>query len=330
MKTFRKEFWHFSALLITILSFLIIGCHKNDDINNNNFTAGKNRFTTTIDGTQREYFVHVPANYKGNAATPVVFMFHGTGQTGEQFYNISGWKEVGDSANILTVFPSALTYCVTEDGVTETTTKWNSLPGGSVFCPDVKLKDDIKFVKQIITELTVKYNVDTKRIYTVGFSNGGQFSATCAIQISDIIAAAISCGGGGSIPRDSTYTPVRLLPTMLMFGNKDGKLLKGAGLPSTASVPMGFDKLYAAYPYLYVVQPKPYIKTFKLNEANYKVTGDTNSVVIADYVGLSGNTNNVFKMMEVKGLEHEYPNGKNHPMNAATYHWAWLKQYLLP
>ena len=257
-------------------------------------------------------------------------MFHGTGQTGELFYNISGWKEVGDSANILTVYPSSLTYCIIEDGVTEATTKWHSLPGGFAFCPDAKLKDDIKFIKQIISELKARYNVDSNRLYTVGFSNGGQFSATCAVQISDIIAAAISCGGGGSLPRDSTYTPVRLLPTMLMFGSKDGKMLKGLGLPTTAIVPMGFDKLYAAFPYLYAVQPKPYIKTFKLNEANYKVTGDTNSVVIADYVGLSGNSQNVFKMVEVKGLEHEYPNGKNYPLNGATYHWAWLKQYSLP
>lgn len=65
----------------------------------------------------------MPAGYSHDHETPVVFMFHGTDQNGEQFYNISGWKEVGDAQNILTVFPSALSYCVKEDGITKSSTK---------------------------------------------------------------------------------------------------------------------------------------------------------------------------------------------------------------
>ena len=30
-------------------------------------------------------------------ASPVAFMFHGTGGDGEKFYNISGWKEKADA-----------------------------------------------------------------------------------------------------------------------------------------------------------------------------------------------------------------------------------------
>jgi len=30
------------------------------------------------------------------------------------------------------------------------------------------------------------------------------------------------------------------------------------------------------------------------------------------------------------GLKHAYPNGENHPLEAAVYHWDWLKQYSLP
>ncbi|MDX2247929.1 MAG: PHB depolymerase family esterase [Bacteroidia bacterium] len=316
---------------IVVLSFVALSlCSCNKDNPSPNFTTGKNNFTVTADGVVREYVVHVPSTYTGQTKAPMVIMCHGSDQDGELFYKISGWKEVGDSLNIITVFPSSLQYCIMEDGITKTTTKWNSFPGGDPFCPGQDLKDDVEFMRQMISSLESKYNIDSKRIYMVGFSSGGQFSATCAIQMSDILAAVVSCGGGGSIPRDSIYTPQRLLPVMLMFGNKDEKMIKKIGLPAGSSVPMGFDALYTAYPQLYAVQPKPYIDSFKLDETSYSISGDTNSVVVADYVGLSGNPNNVFKMAEVKGLEHEYPNGINYPVNGAIYHWNWFKNFTLP
>lgn len=317
--------------IIVVLPFVIFGiCGCNKDNPSPNFTTGKNNFTVTADGVVRDYVVHIPSVYTGQTKTPMVIMCHGSDQDGELFYKISGWKEVGDTLNIITVFPSSLEYCITEDGVSKTTTKWNSFPGGDPFCPGQDLKDDVEFMRQMISALESKYNIDSKRIYMVGFSSGGQFSATCAIEMSNILAAVVSCGGGGSIPRDSIYTPQRLLPVMLMFGNKDEKMVKKVGLTAGSSVPMGFDALYTAYPQLYAVQPKPYIDNFKLDEMSYSVSGDTNSVVVADYVGLSGNPNNVFKMAEVKGLEHEYPNGINYPVNGAIYHWNWFKNFTLP
>lgn len=326
-----------SAVFIFFTAFLIFSCQKESSINTGTgttgFVKGKNRFTITVDGIQREYYVHVPNGYTGNTATPMVIMFHGSYQTGEQFYTHSGWKEVGDSVNILTVFPTAFAYCITENGVSVNGgTKWTEYPAGAsgyTYCNGDTPKDDIKFMREMITALKSKFNIDAKKIYCAGFSNGSGFSARCAVELSDIFAACVSSGGGAALPPDTTCNPVRLLPTMLMFGNKDGKMLKALGLPDSASVPMGFTQLYTAYPGMYSRQPKPFINTFRLNPT-YILSGDTNSVVIADYVGLSGNPNNVFKMLEIKGMIHEYPNGINHPFRGAVYNWAWFKQFSLP
>jgi poly(3-hydroxybutyrate) depolymerase len=320
----------FLFLVTIILAVLHFSCQKSaDETITPLFVKGKNRFTITVDGAEREYYVHVPNNYTGTSATPVVIMFHGTNQSGEQFYNISGWKEVGDSANILTVFPTAWKYCITDDGVTDNMTKWTEYPGGFTYCPGNIPKDDIKFMRQMITALKATFNVDAKKIYCAGFSNGSGFSARCAVELSDIFAATVSSGGGSPLPADTTCNPVRLLPTLLMFGNKDGKLLKNLGLPANGAVPMGFIQLYAAYPGLYSHQPKPFINSFRLNPVPV-ISGDTNSVAIADYTGISGNPNNVFKMLEIKGMIHEYPNGINHPFKGAAYNWAWFKQFSLP
>ena len=81
-------------ILITICC-----CEKNKVTtpDENVYESGKNRFTTIIDGDTREYYVHVPAAYNGTAPAPVVFMLHGTSGDGENFYNISGWKELGEA-----------------------------------------------------------------------------------------------------------------------------------------------------------------------------------------------------------------------------------------
>lgn len=162
----------------------------------NSFVKGKNRFLIQVDGDTREYFVHVPTNYDGTTNLPVVFMLHGTSGNGEKFYNESGWVEVGNDENIITVFPSSWRYCIITDGVQKNTTKWNTLPDADwSLCTGQTARDDIKFLKRVITELKAKFAVDTTKIYLEGFSNGGQMAAKCTIEMSDIFAAIVENAG---------------------------------------------------------------------------------------------------------------------------------------
>ena len=99
-----------------VLGLLLAGCGGDDGpTQGQGFTVGKNRFTLTQAGVTREYFVHVPTGYNGHHAVPLVVMLHGTNQTGEQFYNISRWREVADAEGLIAVFPTALTYCHYDD-----------------------------------------------------------------------------------------------------------------------------------------------------------------------------------------------------------------------
>jgi polyhydroxybutyrate depolymerase len=289
----------------------------------------KIRVVTKIENVDREYFIHIPANFDSTKQVPLVMFFHGGGQDGNLYYNISGWNEVADTAHILMVYPSALSYCVVENGIQKMLSQWNNgHESATTFCPNQTLKDDVLFVKTILQQMSTRYKIDPKRMYTVGFSNGGEFAASrTAIELSDKIAASISSGGGGALPRDTILTPKRKLPVMLMFGNKDDRLLKAVNAP--VSVPMGFQPLYSVYPMLYNAQVAPYVNSFGLDDKNYITLGDTNNLVAAIFKGKSGDPLNVFYLVEVKNLEHEYPNGINHPIQGAIYHWRWLRQYSL-
>lgn len=312
--------------LIALTTSVLSNCrkHKNEESIVKPFTPGKNYFTTAVDGERREYYVHIPGGYNATAAFPVVFMLHGSGGNGEKFYNISGWKEVGEKENILTVFPSSWRYdCIYDDGVQKPNAeKWNSYD--LEFCKGETPRNDIKFLSQVIDEVKQKYNVDEKRIYMVGFSNGGEMASRAAIELSHKIAAVVACAG--ALPVDTTFIPVRKLPVLLQAGNSDHKLM--ALLGTTDSLPMDFGKLFSGFPYIQQIA-NTYRNTFALDPL-YKTGGDPSKFVYADYTGTPYKKNNVFRFVLVNGLDHNYPNGKNHPVKGAEIHWNWMKNFQTP
>ncbi|MFN8352830.1 MAG: PHB depolymerase family esterase [Spirosomataceae bacterium] len=307
---------------------LFVSCKQSADTTGGStpkpFVVGKNRFTIKVDGDDREYYVHVPASYTGKTAVPVVIMCHGTSGDGEKFYNISGWKELGEVQNVITVFPSSWAYCVIDDGVRKNTTKWNVYPGSFTYCSGETPRDDIKFMRSMIDEIKQKYEVDSKRIYLVGFSNGGEFASRCMIELSDILAACVA--NAGPLPANSTYTPKRLLPIILQIGNSDDKLL--ALLGTKTDVPMALNQLLIQYPVVQTVL-NAYISSFK-TKTTYTAQGDPSTYTWYDYAGTSGNSENFLRFVLVKGLDHQYPNGVNHPMKGAEVHWNWMKDFKLP
>jgi len=323
----------FGIALTLIFLALFSSCSKTDDEMltpiSSNAVKGKNRFTTIIDGDEREYYVHVPQSYAATTPVSVVFMLHGTSGNGLDMWERSGWREVGEDENIITVFPSSWRYCIIDEGVQKNTSKWNTTPDANwTFCAGQTARNDIKFLNSIITELNSKYKIDNKRIYLVGFSNGGQMAAKCAVDLSDKLAAV--CENAASFFLDTTYIPKRKLPVLFQVGNED----YGPGNTGPA-IPMSLLDTLIRTPGIPLLNGKHYriaqnhIKTFGLNP-NFTISGDTNSVSFATYKSLTPGSINDFRFVMVKNLRHAYPNGDNHWMEGARVHWAWFKQYSMP
>lgn len=311
------------TILLAAITFALPNCNKNNNNNQQPNAPGKKRFTFVADGHTREYYVHVPANYNSKIPIPVVFMLHGSGGNGEKFYNISGWKEVGETENILTVFPSSLQYpCVLDDGEKKRNAeKWNHYE--LVLCDGSAKADDVKFLSQVIDDVQQKFSVDEKRVYMVGFSNGGEMTARTAIELSDRLAAVVSASG--ALPPDTVFSPVRKLPILMQLGASDEKVM--AKLGTTQPLPMDIDQTFAQFALIAGIA-NSYVNSFKLN-SNYTTGGDPNQIVFADYTPLPGG-DNTFRFMLVKDLGHSYPNGRNHPLKGAEVHWEWMKDFRLP
>lgn len=306
-----------AVLLLLVVALSAVACRKEGGED----TAGKKRFTTNVDGDTREYYVHEPSGYDGSEEVPMVIMLHGTSGDGLKFYNISGWKEVGETETILTVFPTSWKYCIFDHtGDRKNTTKWNSQPADWTFCAGEVPRDDEKFLRRIITEMSQMYKVRSDKIYLVGFSNGGQMTAKCGITMSDVFAAVVYNAGGFDM--DTTYTPKRRIPTTYQTGNIDW----GPGNVGPEIALSRIDETITNVDFKAGRTISTTVNSFGLSN-NYTLTGDTTYARIATFPSLDNDPDVFHRFVFVKGLNHVYPNGVNHPMKAAKEQWQWLKQF---
>jgi poly(3-hydroxybutyrate) depolymerase len=222
--------------------------------------AGVNCRLITSGGLTRRYVAYVPGSVAASANdAPVVFMFHGSTGTGEQFLTISGWRQVADQEGLIAAFPTGMSYRILETG--RMSTKWHDFGLSCEVSPNRPSgwpasapypADDGGFVDSMISDLRASGHVDTDRIYASGFSNGSAFAQSLAITHADTFAAVGSWAGRAHECLDANgnavepiVTPETPIPVALGFGTKDQKLLEGIngyltahGQPTITSIPL--------------------------------------------------------------------------------------------
>ncbi len=170
--------------------------------------TGDQTRTLTVDGRERSYLLHVPAKYDRTKPTPVVLIFHGAATNAKLMTAISGLSKKSDEAGFLAVYPNG-TYA----GLVYT---FNS--GGFQGKMAEDRPDDVKFVGQLLDDLQAVANVDPRRVYATGLSNGGMMSYRLAAEMSDRIAAIAPVGG--TMGTDNPH-PSRPVPVLHFHGLQD-------------------------------------------------------------------------------------------------------------
>ncbi|MEO5769297.1 MAG: PHB depolymerase family esterase [Polyangia bacterium] len=134
----------------------------------------------------RPYLFRVPTAYDQNTATPLVIALHAYGRSGalqEEYFNFG---EIADKETFLYAYP---------DGQLDPMNNrfWNA---DDASCDPNSIRvDDVSYIRAIIEDVSAKYNVDEKRIFAVGHSNGAFMCHRLACDLSDRIAAIASDAG---------------------------------------------------------------------------------------------------------------------------------------
>ena len=151
------------------------------------------------DGITRTYIIYIPNSYDENVEHPLMFNFHGFGGRAADFVYAADMRSQAERDKFIIVYP--------QGSLLGGFPHWNS-SGPS---PDNKSSaDDIGFVEQLITKISMDYSVNSDRIYAAGFSNGGFFSYYLACN-SDKFAAIGSVAG--TMIDDSFQNCNALIPT---------------------------------------------------------------------------------------------------------------------
>jgi polyhydroxybutyrate depolymerase len=158
-----------------------------------------------VAGAQRSAIVYAPSSAV-SAKTPLVFAFHGFGDTNDNFQGVElekAWPQA------IVVYPQGLT--VTRRGA--------ALPGWQTEKGDEKGRD-LQFVDTALASLREKYKVDDARIYATGFSNGAIFTYLLWAERPNVFAAlaAVAARLGDGV------SPTVPKPFLEVAGKNDGNI----------------------------------------------------------------------------------------------------------
>lgn len=291
------------------------------------FQTGRNDYTVTVDDTRREFIIYVPINYDASQPTPVVFMFHGTNGTGAAVYENTNWAKKADEITAIVVFPSSWRYfLITENG---DATKWNDVGLERLTGPDADLKDDVKFTRVMIDLVRATFNVDEKRIFATGFSNGGGFVSTrLMIEMPDIFAAFSTSGSGTKLsePGFAADMPPSVSRSYYsILGTQDDVISAGQGVP----LPFPFDAEEIADHEMFGAMLTNTASYLNLNPTQYEVLRPREDYIVFLYdQSLTGDDNEyIFQM--VKGMFHVYPDGETIPrgLDAVEVFWDFFSRH---
>lgn len=209
-----------------VLVIGLIACARTGKTNSPSSTTTVR--SITFDGIERKYILHIPASYDGRRAVPLVLAFHGGAGNANNQERVSGFDALSDKKGFIVAYPNGT------GRLGEVILTWN---GGTCCGYAVNQDiDDVGFVRALVKDLQGVAEIDMKRIYATGLSNGGIMSYRLACEASDLIAAIGPVSGTQNI---APCTPNQPISVIDFHGTADEHLPYngGVGDKSLAGVP---------------------------------------------------------------------------------------------
>lgn len=155
-----------------------------------------------VDGRERNFLVHIPPKYDPKKPTPVILAFHGGGANASNMVAFSNLNDKSDKSGFIVVYPNG-------SGRQEKILSFN---GGNCCAYAMNNKiDDVEFTRRILDNLAKSANIDPKRIYATGISNGGIMCYLLASELSERIAAIAPVGGPMGTSNCNPKRPVSVI-----------------------------------------------------------------------------------------------------------------------
>lgn len=152
----------------------------------------------SIDGRNFEIFV---PDVPGVVAMPLVIDMHPMLVPARMYKYLMRWRRVAKDNGFIVAFPSGknLPY-----------PQWNA---GKYCCglAQILKPDDVGFIRDLVEHISSIKNVNRKKVYATGYSNGGGMSFRLGCEAADIFAAIAPIAQGNPFPDCHPSRPISLI-----------------------------------------------------------------------------------------------------------------------
>ena len=164
----------------------------------------------SVGGDTRNYQLYVPSNAAENC--PLVISLHGASGHSTDYSPFR--TAVADEEGCIVAYPQGKLQHFPVFG--QDVTGWDA---------SGEENEDVEFLRAVIEDVASKYQIDRKRIYCCGFSNGGMMTYAMANACSDEIAAFASISGYPINEFHLRHTGERPVPFLHIHGKADDFVL---------------------------------------------------------------------------------------------------------
>lgn len=164
----------------------------------------------------RAWLVYAPPSYDPATPMPAIVMLHGRPSTATGMALITRMHEVAARRGFIVVYPEGIDN------------QWNAqfdligrdsgMVGGM---RSVLPQDDVAFLTTLMTDLRVDLNIDPRRMYVAGFSNGGFMTMRMACSASNVFAGFAEVGAALYPVMTRACRSGRPAPMLFMHGTAD-------------------------------------------------------------------------------------------------------------
>jgi polyhydroxybutyrate depolymerase len=244
------------------------------------------RISLESGGNRREYLLKLPPATN----RPLLVFLHGMGATAQWAEEETGWSRLAEQEGFVLALPEARRA---DEGrppkFLSNPQRWNDGAG----IPGAEAPDDVRFLSDLIEDVTKRKEIDSRRIYLCGFSNGAAMVFRAASELSARIAAIAPVAGYCWVDG-----PCRPIPTHYLIGSLD------------PLVPLRGGDVRSPWRHRFIRRP-PVVETLDRwaraigCEIPSRKMSDTAGYRVDEYAGPVP-----YRVTTVEGLGHHWPGGK--------------------